>query len=71
MKIHSVGFISAVIYTTAAVTASGVFLTITLDGDYDWTARVGGALWVFLLSMIVLMPLVMTLVKKKYRNKLR
>ena len=71
MKIHSVGFISALIYTTGAVTASGVFLAITLAGDYDWVARGGGALWVLLLSIIVLMPLVTTLVKKKYRNELK
>jgi len=33
------------------------FLAVTtLTGDYTWVARVGGAGWVFLLSMIILMP---------------
>jgi len=68
MKIHSIGFISALIYTTIALMASGVFFAITLSGKYDWVARIGGAIWVFLLSMIVLMPLVTSLVKRYGRE---
>ena len=61
----SVGFISALIYTILSLMASGLFLAVTLVGDYDWVARLGGAGWVFLLSMIVLMPVVTPLVKKR------
>lgn len=67
MKIKSVGFVGALIYTTIALAASGLFLGITVRGEYNWVTRIGGAGWVFLLSMIILMPLVTSLVKKKYR----
>jgi len=67
MKIHSVGFLSALIYTTVALTAAGLFLAVTLSGEYSWVARIGGAGWVFLLSMIVLMPTVTSLVKRKHQ----
>ena len=67
MKRYSVGFISALIYTSIALTITGIFLVITLVGDYNWVTRLGGAAWVFLLSMIILMPVVIPLVKKKYR----
>ncbi|MCL5074662.1 MAG: hypothetical protein M1136_03285 [Chloroflexi bacterium] len=65
MKIGGVGFISALIYTSISLAASGLFLAITLIGEYDWVTRIGGAGWVFLLSMIVLIPIVTPLVKKK------
>ena len=61
----SAGFVSALIYTSLSLAASGLFLAVTLAGDYDWVARLGGAGWVFLLSMIVLMPVVTPLVKKR------
>jgi len=64
----NVGLISALIYTGISLTAAGVFLGITLAGDYSWVARIGGTTWVFLLAMIVLMPVVMPLVKKRYRS---
>ncbi len=64
----NVGLISALIYTGISLMAAGVFLGITLAGDYSWVARIGGTAWVFLLAMIVLMPVVMPLVKKRYRS---
>lgn len=61
------GFISAFIsYTSLSVLVAMVFLVITtLTGDYTWVARGGGAAWVFGLSMIILMPIVTPLVKKR------
>jgi hypothetical protein len=60
------GRISSAIYTTIALAAAGAFLAATtLRGDYDWVARLGGAGWVFLLSMIILMPTVTPWVKKR------
>src|SRR4030042_4113692 len=60
------GKTSAVIDGTIAVVAAAVFLAVTgLTGDYTWVARLGGAGWVFLLSMIILMPTVMPWLKKK------
>lgn len=67
MRISEPGFISAVVYTSISVTAAGLFLVVTLVGDYDWVTRLGGATWVFLLSMIVLMPIVTPLVKRRYK----
>ena len=55
----NVGLISAVVYTTVSALASGIFFAVTvLTGDYSWVARVGGSVWVFGLSMIILMPTV-------------
>ena len=59
------GFISAVIYTGISLTAAALFFAVTLAGSYDWVTRIGGATWVFLLSMIVLMPVVTPVVKKR------
>lgn len=58
--------LSALTYTTAAVAASGVFLAITVStGDGGWVARLGGAGWVFFLSMIILMPVVIPWMKRR------
>ncbi len=65
MNTGSVGFKSAAIYTSISILISGLFLVATLLGDYNWLARIGGAGWVFLLSMIIFMPIVTPLVKKK------
>jgi hypothetical protein len=59
-------YISAIIYTSIALLVAGAFLAVTtLGGDYDWVARLGGAGWVFLLSMIILMPTVTPWVKRR------
>ena len=68
MRLRSVGFISALVYTSISLAAAAIFLTVTLRGDYSWVARIGGAGWVFLLAMIVLMPLVTQYVKKRYHE---
>ncbi len=67
MKVRSVGFRSAVIYTSVSLLLAGLFFVVTLLGDCDWLTRIGGAGWVFLLSMIILMPIVTPLVKKRTR----
>jgi len=60
------GIVAAVIYTSIALLGAGTFLAATiLSGDYDWVARLGGAGWVFLLSMIILMPTVTPWVKRR------
>ncbi len=61
-----VGWLSAIIYSSISVAAAGVFLAVTtFSGDYTWVARGGGAAWVFLLSMIILMPTVTPWLKKR------
>ena len=53
------GKVSAAVYTALSLTAAGVFFAITVTtGDYSWVARIGGAIWVFGLSMIITMPTV-------------
>ena len=60
------GRLSALIYTSVALGAAGLFLAVTiLTGEYAWVARIGGAGWVFLLSMIILMPTITPWVKRK------
>lgn len=63
----SVGLISAVIYTGISLAAASLFLVATLAGEYTLGERIGGMGWVFLLSMIILMPVVIPLVKRKVR----
>jgi hypothetical protein len=60
--------ISALIYTGIPAIISGIFLLATLTGHYTVVERIGGAVWVFLLSMIILMPLVIPRVKKKFNS---
>ncbi|MBI2305386.1 MAG: hypothetical protein HYU86_11655 [Chloroflexi bacterium] len=57
--------ISAAIYLGISLTAALIFLGVTLMGNYTWVARIGGSLWIFLLSNIVLMPVVIPWVKKR------
>jgi len=57
--------ISAVIYTGISLLAAGLFIVATLVGKYTPVERLGGAAWVFLLSMIILMPVIIPLVRRK------
>jgi len=60
-----VGPLSAIIYTSIAAAAAGLFLVATFSSnDYSNVARFGGAAWVFLLSMIILMPTVTPIVRR-------
>ena len=59
------GRVSAAIYTGLSLIAALVFFIITLVGDYSWVARIGGAVWVFFLSMIILMPTVTPWVRER------
>ncbi len=66
MNTRSVGFRSALIYTSVAVLLSGAyFATTSLTGSYNWLTRIGGAAWIFLLSMIILMPIVTPIIKRR------
>lgn len=71
MKVRSAGVISALIYTGISLAVSGAFLAVTLVGNYSWVARIGGAAWVFLLSMIVFMPVVTPVVKRRVNQQPR
>jgi len=60
---------SALIYLPIAIGATLLFLLAARLGDYPTVARIGGAVWVGLLSLIVAMPLVTSRIKKQFRHK--
>jgi hypothetical protein len=57
--------ISAIIYTGISLVAAGLFIVATLPAQHSEVERFGGAAWVFLLCMIILMPVVIPLVRRK------
>ena len=60
---------SVMIYLPISVCAALVFLlTASLIGGYPPVARIGGAVWVGLLSLIVSMPIVTSRVKRRARG---
>lgn len=65
MRTRGAGFYSAFIYTAVSLTVAVVFFALAAASGYDWVARIGGAAWVFMLSMIVLMPIVTPMVKRR------
>jgi len=58
---------ASVIYTVLSLAITLIFLVITwVNGNtYTAVARIGGMVWVFILSMIVFMPIVIPAVKKR------
>ena len=58
---------ASVIYTVLSLAITLIFLVITwVNGNtYNAVARIGGMVWVFILSMIVFMPIVIPVVKKR------
>jgi hypothetical protein len=60
---------SALIYIPISFGAALLFLLIsTFASDYPLVARVGGTVWVALLSLIVSMPIVISRVKRSSRS---
>jgi hypothetical protein len=61
---------SALIYIPISLGMALLFLlATTLTGNYPLVARIGGMVWVGLLSLIVSMPLVISRVKKRWHNR--
>lgn len=59
-----VSTVSAFWYVGISLTLALSFFLVT--GGYDRIARFGGAVWVFILSMIITMPIIIPRIKKKY-----
>ena len=60
---------SALIYLPIAIGAALLFLVAaSLFGDYPLVAKIGGTVWVGLLSLIVSMPIVTSRVKRQTRH---
>ncbi len=60
------GVISAFIYLGISIIVAVIFFFGTGIGNYTLVERTGGAFWVFLLAMIILMPIVIPRVKKRF-----
>ncbi len=55
---------SAIVYTGFSLALAVLFLILTWNGEYTPVARYGGAIWVFILSMIIAMPVVIPYYRK-------
>jgi hypothetical protein len=64
-NMKNVNTLSAVIYLGISLLGGGLFLLSTMSGSYTAVERFGGAGWVFFLSTIILMPIVIPMVKKR------
>ncbi len=62
---HNAGRIAALLYTGGSLLAALAFFVAATIGDYGWVARLGGAGWVFVLAMIILMPTVTPWVRER------
>jgi len=61
---------SALIYIPISLGSALLFLLLTtLAEGYPLVARIGGTVWVALLSLIVTMPVVISRVKKSSQNR--
>ena len=61
---------SAMIYLPISITAALTFwLAASVAGEFPLVAKVGGAAWVGILSLIVSMPLVTARVKARMRGR--
>jgi hypothetical protein len=61
---------SALIYIPISLGAALLFLLVsTFTGNYPVVARLGGTVWVGLLSLIVSMPIVISRIKKRSQNR--
>ena len=57
--------LSAAIYVGVSCLAGLTFFLLTLAGGYSWVACIGGAVWVFALCMIILMPTVTPWIRER------
>lgn len=61
---------SVLIYLPISIGSALLFLLVTtFTGNYPLVARIGGMVWVALLSLIVSMPIVISRVKKQLHGK--
>ncbi len=61
---------SVLIYLPISLGAALIFLlSASLIGGYPVVARIGGTVWVGLLSLIVAMPVVTSRVKRQFKGK--
>ena len=62
---------SALIYLPISAGAAAIFfIAASVTGDYPPVARIGGMVWIGLLSLIISMPIVTSRVKKQWKGRL-
>ena len=63
---------SAIVYLAITGIMALLFFAVTgLMGTYPMVARIGGVMWISLLTLIVSMPIVITYMKKKVKGTKR
>jgi YHS domain-containing protein len=62
---NNLNTVSAVIYTAGASLVASVVFALAIVADYGWVARIGGAGWAFMLTMVILMPIVPSLLRAR------
>ncbi len=60
--------ISALIYLGISIILGIIFFLVTGVGNYTMVERIGGAFWIFLLMTIILMPIVIPRIKKRFQG---
>lgn len=63
------GRLGALASLAASLLAGLVFLAAAWLGGYGWVARLGGAAWVFGLSVIILLPTLMPLLRERAERR--
>jgi len=68
MPLSSPALLAAAMYTGLSLAAGLLFFAVTLAGDYSWVARIGGAIWIFALCMIILMPTITPWIRERMKR---
>jgi len=65
---NKIARMGALVYTALSLGLSVIFVAVTFltGNDYPPVARWGGAIWVFVLGLIITMPIVIPYIKKRY-----
>ncbi|HLB64830.1 MAG TPA: hypothetical protein VJJ46_08295 [Anaerolineales bacterium] len=56
------------LYLPISLGAALLFFLAATGGEYPWVARIGGAVWVGILTLIIAMPVVTSWVKRRARG---
>lgn len=66
MNDKNIATLSALCYTGISLIVAGTFYLLTSFLKHNTVTRYGGAAWVFILTMIIMMPVIIPWIKKRY-----